>query len=183
VAEKAGQLETAIHIRLSQVKDYGELAALWRRINRELAPADMIDAFELYIESIVHGELRGHSRVFSPSNRSAFWVVTDHQRIIGCFGIERIDEHRAELRRMYLDKEFRGRGLAQKMLQHAESKTVRLQYAAMVLSSAEIQTAALAFYRKSDYRLVRTERADQMSNKTVGSNLQRYHFEKKLQPL
>jgi putative acetyltransferase len=50
----------------------------------------------------------------------------------------------------------------------------------MVLSTAEVQNAAIAFYRKSGYRLVRAEVADTMSNRTVGGGLTRFHFEKQL---
>jgi len=50
----------------------------------------------------------------------------------------------------------------------------------MTLSTAEVQEAALAFYRKSGYSLVKTEIADSMSKKTVGGGLTRYYFERNL---
>jgi putative acetyltransferase len=43
-----------------------------------------------------------------------------------------------------------------------------------------VQQAALAFYRKSGYRLVREETATAQTNKTVGGNIRRYYFEKGL---
>jgi ribosomal protein S18 acetylase RimI-like enzyme len=66
------------------------------------------------------------------------------------------------------------------MLLTAEARARELGFSRMVLSTAEVQKAALAFYRKSNYRLVRTEVADALSTKTVGGGLTRFHFEKSL---
>jgi hypothetical protein len=66
------------------------------------------------------------------------------------------------------------------MLQCAETRARELGFAKLILSTAEVQKAAITFYRNSGYRLVRSERADTMSTKTVGGGLTRYHFEKVL---
>ena len=42
--------------------------------------------------------------------RGGFFVVRETNRIVGSVGVERLDEHRAELHRLYLDAEQRGRG-------------------------------------------------------------------------
>jgi hypothetical protein len=49
-----------------------------------------------------------------------------------------------------------------------------------LLSTAEVQRAAIAFYRKSGYRAVKTELADTMSTKAVGGGLTRFHSDKAL---
>jgi hypothetical protein len=46
----------------------------------------------------------------------------------------------------------------------------------MILSTAEVQKAAIAFYAKSGFQLVRTEVAGTMSTRTVGGGLTRFHF-------
>jgi hypothetical protein len=53
-------------------------------------------------------------------------------------------------------------------------------FSKMILSTAEVQKAAIAFYAKSGFQLVRTEVAATMSTKTVGGGLTRFHFEKLL---
>ena len=50
----------------------------------------------------------------------------------------------------------------------------------LTLSTSELQQAALAFYRRSGYRLLREETAAAQTNKTVGGNIRRYYFEKAL---
>ncbi len=42
--------------------------------------------------------------------RGAFFVVRDGARVVGSVGVERLDGHSAELHRLYLDANLRGRG-------------------------------------------------------------------------
>jgi GNAT superfamily N-acetyltransferase len=160
--------------------DYAPVAALWTRINRELAPAHMRELFEQYIALAVNGELRQVHEIFSEARRNAFWVVEGHARIIGTFGIESRGDDSTELRRMYLDRNYRGQGIAQRMLDRAEQRARDLGFSRMILSTAEVQAAAMAFYRNSGYRLVKTEVSDTMSTRTAGGGLTHFHFEKPL---
>ena len=66
------------------------------------------------------------------------------------------------------------------MLAHAETTCRAAGTAVLALSTSQLQGAALAFYRKSGYRLVREERASAQSNKTIGGNILRFYFEKAL---
>jgi GNAT superfamily N-acetyltransferase len=172
--------ELPVNIRAYQLSDYDQVAALYARINRELAPPAMRELFEQYISAAINGELKQLLDIFSAAKRNAFWVVDIGERIVGTFGIEAQDAEATELRRMYLDRDCRGRGLAQRMLAHAEAQARELGFSKIVLSTAEVQRAAIAFYRRCGYRLVRMETADAMSTKTAGGGLTRFHFEKEL---
>jgi GNAT superfamily N-acetyltransferase len=171
---------STIIIRAYQDTDHAQVVDLFSRINRELAPATMREQFEEYISTSIRDELSRLLDIFSEARRNAFWVVEAECQIIGMFGIESRDNDSTELRRMYLDRRHRGRGLAQRMLRCAEMRARELGFAKLSLSTAEVQKAAIAFYRKSGYMLVRTETAGTMSTKTVGGGLTRFHFEKAL---
>lgn len=170
--------ESPVTIRVHEDTDREAIVALFTRINRELAPPLLRERFEDYISTSISGELSQLREVFSATKRNAFWVVEIDGQIVGMFGIESRSEDSTELRRMYLDRAFRGRGIAQRMLQCAEAQAREFGFSTMILSTAEIQEAAIAFYRKSGYRLVRTELADAMSTKTVGGGIKRFHYEK-----
>jgi putative acetyltransferase len=167
-------------IRAYEDADYGQVVDLFIRINRELAPPEMRERFEEYILTSINGEMSELRDIFSETKRNAFWIVETGEKIIGMFGIEGRSNESTELRRMYLDRHHRGRGIAQRVLQCAETRARELGFSKLILSTAEVQEAAIAFYRKSGYRLVRSERADTMSIKTVGGGLTRFHFEKVL---
>jgi putative acetyltransferase len=170
--------ERPVIIRAYQHADTAGVVDLFIRINRELAPIDMREQFEQYIQTSIDGEMSRLADVFSSTKRNAFWVVEADGDIIGMFGIESRSDESTELRRMYLDRRYRGCGIAQRMLQCAETRARELGFVKLILSTAEVQRAAIAFYRRSGYRLVRHEQADTMSTRTVGGGLRRFHFEK-----
>src|SRR5262249_40067144 len=128
--------------RYYQPSDYDQGAALWSRINSELAPAGMEELFEQYIATTISGELVRLTDVFSEIKKNAFWAVDRRGRIVGCFGIESHSESDTELRRMYLDRKFRGAGIAKRMLACAEELARSLGFRKMLVSTAEIQRAA-----------------------------------------
>jgi len=167
-------------IRAYENADHAQVVDLFIRINQELAPPEMREQFEQYIQTSIDGEMSRLCDIFSENRRNGFWVVETGDQIIGMFGIESRGDDRTELRRMYLDRRHRGRGIAQRMLQCAETRARKLGFAKLILSTAEVQKAAITFYRKSGYRLVRSERAEAMSTKTVGGGLTRFHYEKVL---
>ncbi|MEM8971260.1 MAG: GNAT family N-acetyltransferase [Pseudomonadota bacterium] len=162
--------------------DFPEVSALWARINRELAPSDMREQFERYIENSINDELARADEAYPQANGSALWVVKQAETIMGTFGIQRITDTDVELRRMYLDGQYRGQGLSRKMLEHAEEHARQQGFHRMILSTAELQAAAVKFYDKSGYELTKIETASAMSNKTVGNNVRRRHYQKILNP-
>jgi GNAT superfamily N-acetyltransferase len=170
----------SIFFRPYQPTDYEQVAELWKRINRELAPEEMRDRFEQYIATALCEELRHLHEIFAEARRNAFWVVVIDVEVVGSFGIESRAPDTTELRRMYLDVPHRGRGIAQRMLDHAEARARELGFKKVILSTAEIQKPAIKFYAKSGYRRVDTVTVETMSTKTVGGGLKRFHFAKDL---
>ena len=119
--------------------------------------------------------------VFSEAKKNAFWVVARHGGIVGCFGIESHSETDTELRRMYLDREFRGAGVTKKACSNARIELARSRgFHKMPVSAAESQRAADRFYHRSGFRQVRVEIAEAMTAKQAGGGLTRFYFEKKL---
>jgi len=172
--------ETPAIIRAYEDTDYAGVIDLFIRNNRELAPVEMRERFEQYIQTSIDGEMSRLRDVFAAAKRNAFWVVESSDEIIGMFGIESRDDGSTELRRMHLDRRYRGRGIAQRMLQSAEARARELGFVKVILSTSELQDAAIALYRKNGYQLVRSQQADAISTKTVGGGITRFHFEKAL---
>ena len=169
-------------IRAFQPTDAEAVRRLFIRVNRELAPPDQRAAFETYIEASLHDEIDRIDDYYRSDNGGEFWVVCRGDALAGMFGIERLVPRRAELRRMYVTPEFRRQGLAKRMLVHAERYCRDAGFEELVLSTSEVQEAALAFYRAAGYRQTHEERAETRSNKTVGSSIRRFHFVKPLKP-
>ncbi|MFL5253499.1 MAG: GNAT family N-acetyltransferase [Rhodopila sp.] len=170
----------SVVIRPYQDEDSAAVIELFIRVNRALAPEGMEEAFESYIALALTQEISRIPDYYGGPDRG-FWVAVDAAgRLLGTYGLEPAPPDALELRRMYVAPEARRRGIARTMLQHAERSCVALGHRKLVLSTASIQTAALALYRVAGYRLVREETARAASNKTVGGGIARLHFEKML---
>jgi GNAT superfamily N-acetyltransferase len=166
-------------IRRYAPDDHAAVRDLFIRVNRELAPPDMREAFEGYVERSLREEIDQLSDYYAVK-QGAFFVAHVGDLLAGMFGLEGLGTASAELRRMYVEKTHRGSGLARAMLAHAEQACREAGTVVLALSTSELQPAALAFYRKSGYRLVREETAAAQSNKTIGGNVRRFYFEKRL---
>ncbi|MDJ0896620.1 MAG: GNAT family N-acetyltransferase [Alphaproteobacteria bacterium] len=161
--------------------DADDVRALFVRTNRLLAPAGHEERFEDYIRQSIRDEI-GRIPEYYDSHGGSFWVATCDDALAGMFGLERMDVGIMELRRMYVAPERRRRGIAREMLSFAEAHCRSQGVRELYLSTSELQQAALALYRASGYRLLREERTEAASNKTIGGGILRYHLVKHLDP-
>ena len=124
--------------------DRAAVRALFIAVNRELAPPDLREAFESYITRSLEEEIDRLSDYYA-GKQGAFFVAHAGETLAGMFGLEGLGTRAAELRRMYVDASFRKRGLARRMLDHAEHICREMGTPVLTLSTSELQQAALAF--------------------------------------
>jgi GNAT superfamily N-acetyltransferase len=177
--DRKANLNAEIEIRPFVDDDAAQVRVLFIATNRLLAPPDLRDAFEAYIERALAEEIDRITAYYREHDGS-FWVAIQNDVLVGTFGLERAAPDAMELRRMYVDAAARRKGIGRRMLQYAEDECRRRNVARLELSTAEIQNAALALYRNAGYQLIREEVAETGSNKTVGSGLRRFYFQKVL---
>ena len=170
-------VDAEVIIRPFANQDAAQVRALFITVNRLLSPPDLRDAFEVYIEHALAEEIDRISAYYGERD-GCFWVAVTGDKVVGTFGLERASADAMELRRMYVDPFARRRGIARRMLQFAEDECRRRNVMRLELSTAEIQQAAIALYKSAGYRLVHQETVEALSNKTVGSGIRRYYFEK-----
>lgn len=168
-----------ITIRPFTEPDALQVRELFITVNRALSPPDLRDTFEEYITRALADEIDRISAYYEERN-GGFWVAISGDQLAGTFGLERVSADAMELRRMYVEPSVRRKGVGRAMLLFAEDECRRRNVDRLELSTAEIQTAALALYRNAGYKLVWIETVDTLSNKTVGAGLRRYFFEKAL---
>jgi GNAT superfamily N-acetyltransferase len=114
------------------------------------------------------------------ANPLTLWRIMRVPRPSSMRRIESRSESDTELRRMYLDKSYRGLGIAQRMFDCAQTTARQRGFTKMIVSTAQIQEAADRFYRRNGFRQIRTEVAEVMTAKQAGGGLTRFHFEKAL---
>jgi GNAT superfamily N-acetyltransferase len=88
---------------------------------------------------------------FEPPGGRFFVVYTDG-RPVGCGGFKRLDERTAEVKRMYVRPELRGRGVARAILERLETAARAASYSYVRLDTGDRQPDALHLYRSAGYR-------------------------------
>ncbi len=84
-----------------------------------------------------------------------FYVVEEKGRIIGTAGLEKHKKGIARLRRMYIEKNFRGAGLAKKLYTKIQKFAKKEGYKKIILSTAPQMRAAIKFYQKLGFKKYR----------------------------
>jgi GNAT superfamily N-acetyltransferase len=90
---------------------------------------------------------------FGPPH-GAFLVMRIDDETIGCGGLQRVDEHTAEIKRMWIDAGWRGLGLGRRLLARLEDVARELGRARVVLDTNETLTEAIAMYERAGYRSI-----------------------------
>ena len=166
-------------IRPFVAADATAVRTIFIRVNRHLAPNHLAEAFDTYVVRSLREEIDRIADYYG-SRDGSFFVVEQETSIIGFYGLECAEPDTMELRRMYVDPSYRGRGIGRLLLAHAEEQTRLLGKARLILSTSELQVAALSLYRASGYRELRDVIAESQSNKALGAGLRRFYFEKSL---
>ena len=154
-----------------------DVRRLFIAINRAMAPDILRGAFESYIERSVVEEIEQIEEYYSRAG-GMFRLALQGNALRGMYGLEPHDASRIELRRMYVAADFQRRGLASLMLQDAEEQDYERGFRVLILSTSELQQAALGLYRSAGFTLIRVEIAETTSHKTIGGGIRRFHFEK-----
>jgi GNAT superfamily N-acetyltransferase len=114
------------------------------------AAAALADALEAELLATYDGEPGSGglpaAAVFEPENGGAFIVGRIDGEAVACGGIARYDEATAEIRRMFVVPQARGRGLSRLVLEALEEEARALGYAFARLETGKLQTAAIGLY-------------------------------------
>lgn len=81
-----------------------------------------------------------------------FMVAEDAGVTIGCGGVQRIDARTAEIKRMWIKQEWRGRGLGARLLATLERAARDLGHERVVLDTNGTLTEAVRMYERAGYR-------------------------------
>jgi putative acetyltransferase len=85
------------------------------------------------------------------AGRGTFLVARDDGRAVGCGAVRLIDAQTAEVKRMYVEPDQRGRGVGRAILASLEAAARRLRARRLVLETGTQSPEALALYRGAGF--------------------------------
>lgn len=81
-------------------------------------------------------------------------VAYDGDISVGCAGLKKYDEENAEVKRVFIKSEYRGRGISKILMSMLEERARKKGYKYLILESGEQLVAAMVLYRKLDYKII-----------------------------
>jgi putative acetyltransferase len=84
-----------------------------------------------------------------------FVVARTDGRAVGCGALRKLDGSTAEVKRMYVEPQLRGRGVATEILDHLEDAARGFGVTRLVLETGIYQAEAIALYRRAGFAPVR----------------------------
>ena len=78
-------------------------------------------------------------------------VAYDNETAAGCGCFKKYDDQTIEIKRMFVKKEFRGRGISKLVLRELETWGTQLGYSSAILETGDYQHEAIGLYEKSGY--------------------------------
>jgi DNA-binding MarR family transcriptional regulator/N-acetylglutamate synthase-like GNAT family acetyltransferase len=129
-----------------------------RRVDPQSAPAQQ--AVHRYFAELnrrfPNGFDAATARAAEPSlvvdDTAAFIVATSDGQPVGCGGVQQVAAQTGEIKRMWVDPEWRGAGLGSRLLRHLEATAADLGYQTVRLDTNATLTEAIALYERAGYR-------------------------------
>jgi GNAT superfamily N-acetyltransferase len=84
--------------------------------------------------------------------QGAFLIAYLGDEAVGCGGFKRFDAQTAEIKRMFVSPEARGRGLGRRILEQLEAGARAAGYVTIRLDTGDRLPAAIDLYRSAGYR-------------------------------
>jgi GNAT superfamily N-acetyltransferase len=86
--------------------------------------------------------------------RGTFLVARDGDRAVGCGALRLLDTTTAEVKRMYVEPDMRGKGVGRAVLASLEAAAREMGVRRLVLETGVHQEAAIALYRRAGFKPV-----------------------------
>ena len=97
--------------------------------------------------------------------------ITESKTPVGTFGIHAVNSHTCELKKMYLIREYRGKGVGEFMLQFAIAISRETGFTKMVLETISPLTAAIALYKKFGFMEIKPKEINNRVDQAFELNL------------
>ncbi len=132
---------------------------------RSYTEADHEAVTRLYNEGLLAGQIAPNDsgadmdyvrEAYFDSERHHFWVAESAGRCVGMIGVASDENHTAEIRRLRVDKQYQGTGIANRLLETAISHCKRHGYLKILLDTRFEKDEAVGLFDRVGFQHTRT---------------------------
>jgi len=129
-------------------------------------PLDVKALFTEYTEMLIEGDpafreylsIQNYDREvehleekYGPPQGRLYLALWDGA-LAGCIGMKRIDDDRAEMKRLYVRPEYRGRGIGETLVKKLIAEAGEMGYRRMLLDTLPVLAEAMRLYERLGFR-------------------------------
>ncbi|MBT9644277.1 GNAT family N-acetyltransferase [Roseburia inulinivorans] len=81
-------------------------------------------------------------------------LMYDNGIPVGCASFKKYDDECAEVKRVFIKQEYRGKGISKMLMEQLENAARKKGYRYLILESGEPLVAAMALYKKIGYKII-----------------------------
>lgn len=111
-----------------------------------------VDEFSIPITPDINACIFKADEVFSYNNRCHFWYATDEAGlIVGSVGLKKVTEGCGEVKKFFVHKNYRGKGIAHKLMKKMVQAAKKNKFDHLYLGTVPLLKSALNFYTKAGF--------------------------------
>ncbi|MBA3286334.1 MAG: MarR family transcriptional regulator, partial [Nitrosopumilus sp.] len=114
-----------------------------------------VDEFSIPVTNEINLCILKAEESFYYNNSYNFWYATDENgKIIGSVGLKKINDQFGEIKKFFVTKEYRGKGVAQKLMKNLFKAALKHKFDILVLGTVDKLYSAHKFYIKNGFKLI-----------------------------
>ena len=104
---------------------------------------------DLYFQNIDE-ELNGFPHKYKEPD-GIFIIAKDENNVIGCVGMKKLDEKICEMKRLFVNDNYKGKGIGKKLVERIIEEARAKKYEIMRLDTLDIMEKAINLYYKNGF--------------------------------
>jgi len=137
-------------LRQARNKDSNQIISLIRKCYRDYPGC--------YLDVVNDSPELNYVYSYFKKNKGKFWVYEKNKRIIGCMGITPGREKSIEIHKLYIDKKYRRKGLAKRLLSMAETYALNSKVKKITLWTDTRFKESHKTYKRLNYKKLKKTR-------------------------
>lgn len=101
------------------------------------------------------GVLKAEEEFYYNNSYNFWYAINNEGKILGSIGLKKISGHYGEIKKFFVIKEYRGKGVAQKLMDTLLKAALKHKFEFLFLGTVNKFHAAHKFYSKSGFTLIR----------------------------
>lgn len=97
------------------------------------------------------GILKAEDEYYYNHSCNFWYAVDDAGKVIGSIGLKKINQHDAEIKKFFVTKSYRGKGVSKKLLYTLLTSAMKHRFTHLYLGTVDILHAAKRFYEKNGF--------------------------------